>query len=217
MKISELELLDVTGGFECNLFNYGSMRDTIGHFNYKFVPGVYVIKGEFGLGGWALTEILAGREQMFSGTIRADGLPLTPLQLKRYTCYVGDDLNIDKKLRFRKKTIHDQIQYAVDKGLGYGKSVDEIKKMFELSDRRFESVIQQTSGERWRISMAVGYAYEKNIYCFPWVNSRFLKSLMCLETCFKYLVESGAIIIIPTTFPEVLEDIVDKYTIIGIG
>ena len=61
------------------------------------------------------------------------------------------------------KTIHDQIQYAVDNGLGYGKSVDEIKKRFELSDRRFESVIQQTSGERWRVSMAVGYAYVRCI------------------------------------------------------
>ena len=50
--IRELELMDVSGGFECQLFNYGSMRDTIGWFNYRFVPGIYVLKGEVGVGGW---------------------------------------------------------------------------------------------------------------------------------------------------------------------
>ena len=86
--------------------------------------------------------------------------------------------------------------------------------MFELSEGRFEHSFEQTSGERWRISMAVGYAYEKSIYCFPWVNSHFLKNLSCLELCIKHLVSSGAIIIIPTTFPEVLGEMIDDYKIL---
>ena len=181
MKINELKLTDVSGGFECDLFNYGKMRESLGCFNYKFTPGVYGVRTEFGKGGWALTEILAGKYSDFSGTIQADGQILTATQLKRYTCYVGADLNWDIKLGFRKKTIHNQIKYAINNGLGFGKSIDELKKMFELSEGRFERSFEQTSGERWRISMAVGYAYEKSIYCFPWVNSHFLKNLSCLE------------------------------------
>ena len=88
--------------------------------------------------------------------------------------------------------------------------------MFELSESRFERPIQQCSGERWRISMAVGYAFEKRIYCFPWVNSKFLQSLMCLELCLQHLLNTNAIVIIPTTFTKALDGIVESYSVVDI-
>ena len=125
MKINELELLDVSGGFESNLFNYGSMRDTIGHFDYTFTPGVYVVKGECGLGGWALTEILTGRDSNCTGIIRVNGNEIDSAHLRKYACYVGDDLNTDKKRYWGKKTIRKQITNAIDKKVGYGKVVED--------------------------------------------------------------------------------------------
>ena len=214
--IRELELMDVSGGFECQLFNYGSMRDTIGWFNYRFVPGIYVLKGEVGVGGWALSEILCGKAEISSGSVLLNGNPLGNNQLGNYGCCIGDIINVGLNNDVSKMTIHKQLEYAVENGLGYGKSVSEIKEMFELSDGRFERTLPDTSGERWRISMAVGYAFEKSIYCFPWVNSKFIKSLMCLELCLKILKNSGSIIVIPTTFPESLNEYVDDYTVVDL-
>ena len=153
MKINELELTDVSGGFECDLFNYGKMRESLGCFNYKFTPGVYGVRTEFGKGGWALTEILAGRYSDFSGTIQADGQILTATQLKRYTCYVGADLNWDIKLGLRKKTIHNQIKYAINNGLGFGKSIDELKKCLNFQREDLNVRLNKQAGNvgafRW--------------------------------------------------------------------
>lgn len=216
MNNKKLELINVSGGFECELFNYGKMRDTIGHFNYNFSPGIYVLRGEFGMGGWALTEILCGREKNFSGKILFEEKAIDWMKLQEISCYVGDVMRIKGHRLFEKRTIHTQIDYAVNKGLAYGKRLDEVKEMFELSESRFERPIQQCSGERWRISMAVGYAFEKRIYCFPWVNGKFLQSLMCLELCLQHLLNTNAIVIIPTTFTKALDGIVESYSVVDI-
>lgn len=192
------------------------MRDSIGWFNYVFYPGIYVLKGEFGTGGWALTEIVCGREKGFSGKILLNGRSIDWLELQEISCYVGDKTKIKGQCFGEKQTIHKQIDYAVSKGLAYGKSVEEIREMFKLSEGRFERPIQKCSGERWRISMAVGYAFEKQIYCFPWVNRTFLQSLTCFRICLQHLMDVNAIVLIPTTFAGALEGIVDNYTVVDI-
>lgn len=36
-----IELINISGGGDCELSNYGNMRDVINPFDYKFKPGVY--------------------------------------------------------------------------------------------------------------------------------------------------------------------------------
>lgn len=65
--------------------------------------------------------------------------------------------------------------------------------------------MKYVSGERWKASMAIGYAMGKSIYCFPWLNTKRLMQLKeHIIICSKALVDIGAIIIIPTTKPETL-------------
>lgn len=209
---------NVSGGFDCNLENYGGMRDTLGHFNYQFKPGVYLIEGECATGGWALSMILTGKYKMFEGKIFLNDVDVTYKQLEQSSCYVGTDAKLKKGFGLGALTVKEQIEYGVSKGLSFSTNVEEIKEKFALSDERFNRGIRYISGERWRASMAIGYALGKKIYCFPWVNSKFLRSHSDnFRLCFTSLIAVNAIIIIPTTYANILNEIVQEYTIVRLN
>lgn len=149
------------------------------------------------------------------GEIWIDNNLVNVKDLKRYTCYVGEDAGLRKWGGLKPMTVAEQIQYGVKKGYSFCNSIEGIKLQFELSSGRFNRPIKYCSGERWRASMAIGYALGKRIYCFPWLNTRFIKSLSCLKICFDLLLKHGAIIIIPTSKGSVLDEIVEHYEIIN--
>lgn len=211
-----ITLCDVTGGFESKLENYGKIRDTIGHFSYIFKSGIYVIEGECTIGGWALSTLLSGREKLTSGQILIDNEIVSCKELQKYSCYVGEDSGLKKWFGIMHMSVSEQIKYGIKKGLT-NDSVDEIKNKFKLSDGRFDRRMKYFSGERWRASMAIGYALGKRIYCFPWISGKFImKFENCFQTCFQPLLESESTIIIPTTNHHALENIVDSYEVVKI-
>jgi ABC-type transport system involved in cytochrome c biogenesis ATPase subunit len=212
-----LDLTDVSGGFDCELYNYGKMRDTIGHFSYKFSSGIYVLKGECGMGGWALSTLLCGKDKITEGKIYIENNVLTQKDLQKKSCYVGSDTELRKLAGLLPMTVKEQITAGVKNNMGYINDVQKIKDLFQLSDSRFDRTMPYMSGERWKASMAIGYALGKCIYCFPWLNSAYIKNLdICLSTCLPQLAKVGAIIIIPTTYPEVLNGIVKDYAVVDL-
>lgn len=211
-----ITLYDVTGGFNCTLENYGSMRDTIGHFSYNFKPGIYIFEGECATGGWALSTILSGKDKLIQGQIRIDDKIVCNKELQKYGCYVGEDAGLKKWFGLVDMSVLEQIEYGIKNKLSYSNSVEEIKRIFKLSDERIKRKIKYFSGERWKASMAIGYALGKRIYCFPWMNSKLILQLEnCLKTCCQPLLESDATIIIPTTSHQVLKSIFQHFTIIS--
>lgn len=199
-KINSIEMIKVTGSGECDLCNYGHMSDVIYPFDYKFESGnIYGIIDEFGNGGWILSEILAGKRKWINGRILINGVEISNNKMNEYGCYVGEDSGMKNWLTRRSFTVQEQIYYGVKKGISFCNNVDEIKKNFNLSDERFNRQIKYFSGERWKASMAIGYAQGKLVYCFPWMNSRYIKHLEeHIRFCARALLEVGAIIIIPT-------------------
>lgn len=209
-------LKNITGGFNCALENYGNMRDTIGCFSYKFKSGIYVLEGDCATGGWALSTVLAGKDKFMKGEVWIDNNLISVDELKKYTCYVGEDAGLRKFLGVKSMTVAEQIQYGIKKGFSYCDNIEDLKSKFGLSSGRFNRQIKYCSGERWRVSMAIGYAMGKSIYCFPWVNKRLVNSLSdCLKTCFTLLLEKGAIIIVPTSDHTVLNQFAEKIAIIN--
>lgn len=212
-KIITLE--DVTGGFNCGLENYGNIRDTIGHFNYQFKSGLYIMEGECGTGGWALSTILSGKDEFVQGKIIVDDEVVNCKDLKRYSCYVGEDSGLKKNLGLTPMSVAEQINYGISKGLSFTNNVDQIKVMFGLSNERFTRKMKYLSGERWRASMAIGYATGKFIYCFPWMNSKFITHLEdCLMKCIPPLLKINATIIIPTTKHQIFDTIIKDYKVV---
>ncbi len=210
----KLDLLNVSGGFEPFLFNYGSIRDTIAHISCSFTSGTYVLEGECATGGWALSSILSGRSE-FDGQILLDGSICTQKQLMmNYGCYAGDRL-IKPSLFSKKISIKDQIEFGVSQGKSFGYTTEQIKDLFGLSSERFSRTIEQTGIERWRCSLAIGFANGRVIYCFPWMNSiKLLELKRCLQECLPILDRINAIVLIPTTFCSSLNDIKKDFSIV---
>ena len=210
-----LFLNNVSGGSDCGLDNYGIMRDTIGNFTCQLSSGLYVVEGECGTGGWALSTLISGKNNILQGDIVVDGQRADINQLKKFSCYVGEDGELKKIFGLKPMSVSEQINYGIAKGWSFAVKADEIKERFGLSDERYNRPFHRISGERWRASMAIGYAMGKFIYCFPWMNSILITQLEnCLKKCLPNLLEIGAIIIIPTTRHEIVENITEKYEII---
>ena len=195
-----IELINVTGGGDCELLNYGSMRDVLPYFDYIciFFKQNEVVAVE--AGGWALSALLTGKIKTDGGSIIYNNRKLSQSELRQIACYVGEDSGIKKLFGLADMTVSEQIKYGIAHGLSYNESVSDIKNLFGLSDGRFNRKFRFVSGERWRISMAIGYATGKFLYCFPWVNSYTIEKLKDIfKRCFPALIEIGAIILIPTT------------------
>jgi hypothetical protein len=71
----------------------------------------------------------------------------------------------------------------------------------------------ELSWEKWRASIAVGFAYNKRVFCFPWLNTSWVNDLVlnCSNhKCIDILKKEGSIIIIPTERPESIDYLVDE-------
>ncbi len=208
-KINQLYVQNLTTSCICELFNYGNMTDSLSMFTYDFKSGnVYGVIDEFGSGGWALSYVLAGKQKSFEGEIKINNNSVNYEKLKEFSCYVGDDSGKKKLFGISKMTVQEQIQAGIDSGKSFSNDINRIKEIFGLSNERFNRTIEYVSGERWKASMAIGYSLGKSIYCFPWLNTKYLMHLKeHLKLCIKPLVEIGAIIIIPTCNKNSINDI----------
>jgi hypothetical protein len=96
----------------------------------------------------------------------------------------------------------------------------EIAEMFELTgmydnDERIGRInrpLEFQSGEVWRASMAIGVAYQKKLFCFPWLEPEFLINVLSKENQ-KYIErirDIGGTIIVPVSNVEYFNNKVDQ-------
>lgn len=211
-KINTLEIVNLDGGFETNLFDYGNIREGLSPFyNFTFHTGIYVVECDCFDGGWALSILLTGRDDVDRGDILVNNDKVSSESLRKtYSCMVGDESEL-RRFGFMHMTIKEQIKYGVRRRRSYGNSYDQIVEKFSLSDSVLNRRIVNVGTERWRASMAIGYANGKIIYCLPWMNAQGFKSINCWSECLPLLVSSGAIVIIPTTTHDCVKDILRDY------
>lgn len=99
-------------------------------------------------------------------------------------------------------------------------SPNELAEMFDLTGiydnnediGRINRPLEFQSGEVWRASMAIGMAYHKKLFCFPWLEPQFLDNVLSEENR-KYLElirNRGGTIIIPVSNEGFLKGIADQ-------
>lgn len=209
-KIDSFKVIGLTAFGNCNLYHHGLIQDHINNFGYEFrKKQIYGIIGEFGNGSAALSCAISGKLPIQQGNFFINGKEVKINNIKKIGCYVGEDIKIKTKFGFiHRTTVKEQIEYGVNKQKSFVQDVNKIKTMFHLSDERFNRNIKYFSGERWKASIAIGYALGKMIYCFPWMNTKdlfYIKDHIAL--CLESLMQIDAIIIIPTCKEEVLLEI----------
>jgi hypothetical protein len=95
-------------------------------------------------------------------------------EILKYSCYIDHKVY---PLFSSSKTVKNLIKKGLKKSkLPY--SVDEIEELFELTKDRVERPIRQVGNERFRSMGAIGFAFGKEIFCFPWLSDKMFKYYM---------------------------------------
>jgi hypothetical protein len=196
--MSSVELVNFRGSAECKYILY-NCHDAFPQTSLKLCGGnIYGFISDFCYGGWGLSSCIAGRaEEGYGGEIYLDGKVTDMKALASISCFIpeGDFPEIDMPLD--SLTIRTCLEYALNLGK-VKESMEEIKRIFILSDGRFERNLSCVSGEIWLISMAVNYALGKEIFCFPWVGESQFYRIKGTLSIIKFLRDQGKMILIPT-------------------
>jgi hypothetical protein len=195
------------------LFGYGQMRDYCHRLSYDFTGGnSYGVIGDCGTGGWTLSYVLSGRINVgANGRIWLNGNAADQRMLIEQGCYVGN--GIVEKGFLKGKSIRQQLLRGLKRNKDF--SFEEIVELFELAPSRLDRKIDQIGNERWSASAAVGLAHSKKVFCLPWLNDSWIKKLYPrIKQSVKILKSYGAIVIIPTTRAESVDNLVDAMVVL---
>lgn len=212
-EINKIEVNILEGIYFPKLYNHGQMIDDCKNFNYVFEKGkAYGIIGECGSGGWGLSYNLVGKKNYNKGYIKVNDKTVGLEELKQISCYVCESM-VNNSLPFKNKSILKQLKDGVKTNKSSNLCVEDVIKTFNLSKDRLHLKVEELSWERWRASIAIGYSYGRKLFCFPWVDTRWINDAILnfgLHICIDILKNNGAIIIIPTEKAESVEFIVDE-------
>lgn len=180
---------------------------------FNFERGkIYGVVCEYGGGGEAISLLLTNEIPREEEKVYFDDVEVDELTVQRTGWYMGKELYSGKLFK-REVSVRKALHYAVNKYHKY-ESIDEIIQDFGLTPGRLDyGLSRNCCWEKWRSSLAIGYASEKMIYCFPWMNT--LTFFDCLYNSavfqlFRRLKSEGAIIILPTSRRENVEGFVDE-------
>lgn len=202
----------------CDLFHYGVTYDCLfgwlSHFEI-YAGTLNGIVGEFGTGGAILSYILSNNRKFYEGKIYIDDKKEMLSSIVKNSWYIGYDIYGSHRPLWR-KTIKEQIADGVQ--LSYiDLNVDAIQDMFEISEVGAKKSIQKAGFERWKASIAIGFAYGKKIFCYPWMNSKDIESLKEQMTqSIKVLIDNNCIVILPTTKEKNITQLSSKYHIVNV-
>jgi ABC-type oligopeptide transport system ATPase subunit len=212
--LEKIVLKNFSAGGLCDLFYLGIPQECLRPSDFEFYAGnLYGIIAEFGSGGAALSCCLTGNAKFYEGKIYIDDREETISSIVKNSWYVGYDL-YGSRTPFRRKTIKEQIKAGIQ-ATHCKLNADTIQNMFCVSNERVGRSIKKVSGERWKASIAIGYAYGKKIYCYPWMNSRDVEHLKeQMKKNIEVLTNNKCIVILPTTSEENIKKLSKRYNIV---
>ncbi|MBR2342744.1 MAG: hypothetical protein IKA64_00650 [Clostridia bacterium] len=141
---------------------------------YTFSRGVNRLIGEIDSGCWAVSYLLSMYKHcpedfvlLDEPKIVADGKQVSLNDLSSISCYM-DKSNpmFCSDASVKELVIH---------GLKQSKSnysCADIRSLFYIDSERFERAITGVGNEIFKVMAAIGFSYEREIFCFPWLSQR---------------------------------------------
>ena len=141
---------------------------------YSFSVGVNKMIGEIDSGVWAVSYLLSMyryRPEDFilfkqpEVTVNKSIISLD--DLSQYSCYMD-------KL-YPLFSTKEPVSELVLNGLRKSKlknSPNDIRDLFHMDHERFERPLTGVGNEIFRAMAAIGYVYDKQIFCFPWLSKK---------------------------------------------
>lgn len=185
-------------------------HDYVSKANYCMEFGnIYGVICEQGAGGEGISQIITNP---YSEKYRIVLNENKDSEIDEISWYVGKQLR-DGRLLKKDITIRNAFELAIKKNGRYN-DIETIIEDFHLSPQRIDYTLSEIDvWERWRASIAIGYAFGKKIYCFPWMDSLYFYDCMINSSVFRYfkkIVQDNGMIILPTSREQSVKGIVDK-------
>ena len=199
MKINSISIKN-EGYVHCKSSFYSAQDGLDERQNYTFFPGLNNLIGEIDSGNWAVSYLLSMYKYrpedfiLFEQPVAIlNGKSILLNELTEHSCYMD---KIDPLF-----ASDHSVKELVIKGLEYSDSIyssTDIKDMFHISDERFDRTIEGVGNEIFKAMAAIGFAYGKEIYCFPWLsNNRFKYYHENLTVLLQTLESLGKTVILP--------------------
>lgn len=199
MKIEKINVIN-EGYVHCNSCFYSSQDSLSSEIKYCFSTGINRLYGEIDSGVWAISYLLSMYEYRPNDFVLfrqpeavVDDTVLSLNDLSQYSCY------LDKL--YPLFSTEDSVRDLLLKGLresGSEHTADDIKELFYIDEKRFERPIKECGNEMFRAMAAIGYAYGKQVFCFPWLSQKRLNGYHANITGLLDILESlKKIIILP--------------------
>lgn len=190
-----------TDGFVHCRSNFYIVNDTIlVPTVLEFVPGLNKLEGEVDSGKWAFSYMISMyhvRKKDFvlyeKPIVTVNGEMADTKKLYKISCY----LDLIYPLYSSRKSIRKQVEKGLARsGLCY--SSDEIRDLFKIDRERFEKTPGCVGNERFKAMAAIGFANNKEVFCFPWLSDRRYKNFHGnISGLIETLENLGKVIILP--------------------
>lgn len=180
----------------------------------------YLLDSGLGEGGWALSWIVGGVFAPDFGEITRNNLAYPQEERRKAAWCVRHSQIRVRSFAFREATIREQIQHGLMKipsQYQYLKNEQEIMERFHLTRERYDRPLRQLSHEAWRASCAIGLANGKRIFCFPYMEPRFIEDYyqIWLKEMLDLLTDAGALVLFPARAIKVAEGLCDEIVLVG--
>ena len=195
--------ITTTDGFvHCKSSHY-TCCTTIKNEEFHFSSGLNVLKGDIDE-SWVISYLLS----MYSEKPKDFTLHSPPeiiVEDKRISlndisgsiCYIDEYYY---SLFKSKKSVKSLIEKGIS-STGNKMTTDEIIQSFSLE--RLDRQVQYCGNEKWRSMCAIGCAYSKDVFCFPWISKKMGKYYKeHLKKVISELCKLQKIIIFPTNCDE---------------
>lgn len=167
---------------------------------FEFVSGVNKLVGEIDSGIFGISYLLSmynidvnERDFFTPPMVTVDDNCIKLSSFAPKCCYLDSSYPL-----FSSKM---SVAKLVDKGLkksGISHTANEICEMFHMESFRFNKSINGTGNERYKAMAAIGYAYGKEVFCFPWLSRlRFEAFHNHMPQLLNTLSELNKIVILP--------------------
>ena len=176
--------------------NWGDLGN-LANFSYMFEFGKsFLLNTKTDGATWTLSWIIGGLLEQNNGSIKKNGFLYPKLERRKHTWCVRHEPT-PKNLLWE-KSVATQIRDGLKTVNGqYIQNEQELFERFHLSPDRYNRSLNQLSSEAWRASCAIGLAYGKNIYCFPYISPEYLDQYTWFQETIKLLTETGSLVLFP--------------------
>lgn len=216
LKAEKLELVTPLnfGTANCKSRFYSSFGALPSLKTFRFSVGANYVYEEIDGGVWALCYAMTMRgvdNEIFVSEepeVRVNGEDFSFAELSSFCCFL-DPLY---PLFSGKFSVKEKIEQGLKKNnLPY--SAEDIRSLFKIDGERFERPVSGTGNEIFKAMCAIGFASEKEIFCFPWQSrGRFKSFHLHIVQAIDALTELGKIVIIPLglDFPEQKSEVLNE-------